>query len=111
VEAADHNRDGRMPAGVRLSDFDGLAIATLAARRSWPVEGCAVVNDLSASNERMLLPIRLAAQQLSICEKTLWSLTKQGKIPAVRIGRAVRYSPADLAAWIERTKTGGPVGA
>lgn len=42
-----------------------------------------------------------------MCEKTLWSLTQNGQIPAVRIGRAVRYDPRDLAEWIEKSKIRG----
>jgi excisionase family DNA binding protein len=54
--------------------------------------------------ERLLLPARDAAAALSISERSLWSLTKAGEIPAIRIGRAVRYDPADLRAWIEARK-------
>jgi predicted DNA-binding transcriptional regulator AlpA len=53
----------------------------------------------------LLLAPRQAAQALSICEKTLWSLTApRGSIPAVRIGRAVRYDLADLQAFIDASK-------
>jgi excisionase family DNA binding protein len=57
----------------------------------------------------MLLTAKEAARSLSVCEKTLWSLTHpRGPIPAVRIGRAVRYSPEDLRGWIESQKGGQP---
>jgi excisionase family DNA binding protein len=52
----------------------------------------------------MLLTARQAAKALSVCEKTLWTLAQRGEIPAVRIGRAVRYDPRDLDAWIQRAK-------
>jgi excisionase family DNA binding protein len=48
---------------------------------------------------------RETAQALCIGERTLWSLTHDGKIPCVRIGRSVRYDPADIRAWIESQKT------
>ena len=54
--------------------------------------------------EPMLLTARQAARVLTISARTLWSLTKDGQIPAVRIGRAVRYDPADLRRWIDRAK-------
>jgi excisionase family DNA binding protein len=54
----------------------------------------------------LLLKPREAARALAISERTLWELTKRGKIPHVRIGRAVRYAPADLEAWIESRKSG-----
>jgi len=55
-------------------------------------------------DEKLLLTGREAAKSLSICERTLYGLTKAGELPAVRIGRAVRYSLDDIRAWIDRTK-------
>jgi excisionase family DNA binding protein len=52
----------------------------------------------------LLLTAREAAQALAISERTLWTLTARGEITCIRIGRAVRYSAADLAAWIESRK-------
>ena len=45
-----------------------------------------------------------AAKALAISPRKLWELTNTGEIPCVRIGRAVRYSPDDLRAWIEERK-------
>jgi putative molybdopterin biosynthesis protein len=56
---------------------------------------------------RLLLTPREAAKAMSVCEKTLWSLTKRGLLPSVHIGRAVRYDVADLQAYIERSKGKG----
>ena len=50
---------------------------------------------------KLLLTAKQAAAALAISERLLWSLTNCHEIPCVRIGRAVRYSPDDLAAWIE----------
>jgi excisionase family DNA binding protein len=50
----------------------------------------------------LLIPGREAAKLLSVCERTLYTLTRTGEIPAVRIGRAVRYSVDDLQAWVRR---------
>jgi excisionase family DNA binding protein len=55
---------------------------------------------------RLLFTPREAAKALSVCEKTLWSLSKRGDLPAVRIGRAVRYDVADLRAFIDGQKGG-----
>jgi excisionase family DNA binding protein len=57
--------------------------------------------------ERLLLKPDEASAALSISPRLLWGLTKAGEIPAVRIGRAVRYDPADLRRWIEAQKTRG----
>ena len=50
---------------------------------------------------QLLLTARDAAKALSVCEKTLWTLTQQGAIPVVRIGRAVRYPLDGLKQWIK----------
>src|SRR4051794_27136329 len=43
---------------------------------------------------------REAATALGISERTLWDLTRGNDVPHVRIGRAVRYAPEDLRAWV-----------
>ena len=55
---------------------------------------------------RLLKP-KEAAESLAISERTLWALTASGDVASVRIGRSVRYDPADLAAFIQRQKIGG----
>jgi excisionase family DNA binding protein len=44
------------------------------------------------SGERLLVDSREAAKMLGISARTLWSLTNEGRIRPVRIGRLVRYS-------------------
>jgi excisionase family DNA binding protein len=51
---------------------------------------------------KLLVSPREAARMLSISERTLYSLTKAGEIPALKLVRAVRYRVADLEAWVER---------
>jgi excisionase family DNA binding protein len=54
-----------------------------------------------------LLSIRDAAKALAISERTLYTLTQEGRIKAVRISsRAVRYDMRDLSLFIETMKTG-----
>ena len=55
---------------------------------------------------QLLLSARDAAKALSLCERTLWQLTKDGAIPCVRCGRRVLYDPRDLGQWIDRQKGG-----
>lgn len=59
----------------------------------------------STSSQRLLMTANEAARALSICPRTLWTLTHGGQIPFVRIGRLVRYSPDDLRGWIDRQKS------
>ncbi|MBL9150006.1 MAG: helix-turn-helix domain-containing protein [Phycisphaerae bacterium] len=53
------------------------------------------------NEQPLLLKPRDAARLLAISERKLWQLTNCREIPAVRIGRAVRYSLAELRAWTE----------
>lgn len=48
----------------------------------------------------MLLRPREAAQSLGISERTLWSLTDDGTIPCIRLGRSVRYDIEVLRALV-----------
>lgn len=52
-----------------------------------------------------LLMARDAAKLLGVCEKTLWSMTDQGELPVIRIGRRVSYDPRDLNRWMEANKS------
>lgn len=49
----------------------------------------------------LLLGAREAASALGICERTLWTLTKSGQVPHIRVGRRVLYDPDDLRAWVK----------
>ena len=51
--------------------------------------------------ETMLIDSIQAARELCISPRTLWSLTKAGDIPPVRIGSRVLYKPDDLRAFID----------
>ena len=51
-----------------------------------------------------LMKIKQAAEYLCISERKLWDLQKSGRIPAVRIGRAVRFDRDDLDAFIAGAK-------
>lgn len=66
----------------------------------------ATLNAQAQGRMASLLKSPAAAAFLGICERLLWSLTNCGDIPSVRIGRAVRYDPSDLAAYVARQKRG-----
>jgi excisionase family DNA binding protein len=46
-----------------------------------------------------------AATFLAISRRLLWSLTNQGLVRVVRIGRLVRYDRDDLLAWVQSRKS------
>ena len=60
---------------------------------------------LLAPIARLLLTPSEAAAALRISPRLLWSKTKIGEIPCVRIGKAVRYDPRALVKWIDGVKT------
>lgn len=53
---------------------------------------------------RLLWTPAECAAALRISKRLLWSLTKDGTIPAIRLRRTVRYSPAALQEFIEKAK-------
>ncbi len=54
----------------------------------------------------LLLTPREAAHSLSISERTLWTLAQRGDLPAIHIGRSVRYCIDDLRRYIEARRQG-----
>lgn len=54
----------------------------------------------TSDNERLSLRPREAAKRLGIGERSLWKLTSEGKVPHLRLGRAVLYPVAALEAWL-----------
>jgi excisionase family DNA binding protein len=48
-----------------------------------------------------LLTRREVCERLKISTTTLWEVTGRGSLPAVRLGRAVRYRPEDVQRFIE----------
>ena len=47
------------------------------------------------------------AQRLAVPTSWVREHTRTGSVPCVRLGRWVRYSAADVDAWVEGCKTGG----
>jgi len=62
------------------------------------------VTKMETTNEKLLLKPDEVAKVLSICPRSLWQLTKDGKIPCVRINHSVRYDPKDLTEFINNQK-------
>ena len=62
---------------------------------------------IMSSLPRVLVTRAEAARMLSVSERMVWRLTAEGVLPAVRIGRCVRYRPSDIACWAERAAAEG----
>ena len=67
------------------------------------------MNTMEANTIPVLLTSAQAAKTLAISPRTLWTLTNDGRLPCVRVGRSVRYDAADLARWINEHKTFVPL--
>lgn len=48
------------------------------------------------SVQKIFLTRSEAAEATGLCERTLFNLEKSGDLTAYRVGKAVRYRPADL---------------
>ena len=53
-----------------------------------------------------LLTYDQAGKLLGVTGRTVWTLVHRGDLAAVRFGHSVRIDPADLRAFIERSKQG-----
>jgi hypothetical protein len=58
-------------------------------------------NRSPSEQPKLAVSAREAAAMLCISERLLWSKTKSGEIPCVRVGTRVVYSIAKLSAWLE----------
>ena len=54
------------------------------------------------ATKSLALRPREAARALGVCGKTLWSWTKAGIVPHVRVGKAILYPVAELEAWLRQ---------
>lgn len=53
-------------------------------------------------DQELLIDSREAAKLLKVSSRTLWSMQKEGRMPApIRIGRVVRWSYEALKRWVE----------
>ncbi len=62
---------------------------------------------MNETTPKLLLRPHEAAEALSISERKLWEMTKAGEIPAIRIGRNVRYDVNALREWIAKQSGSG----
>ena len=63
-----------------------------------------MIADRQAAAEPLLYTRRQVAALLNLCEKSVWQLTRDGRLPAVRLGRSVRYAREDIERLITSAK-------
>ncbi|HYE60701.1 MAG TPA: hypothetical protein VD997_01785 [Phycisphaerales bacterium] len=59
-----------------------------------------MASDTTTSTAPLLIDAKAARVMLCMGERRLWMLTNCGAIPSRKIGKSVRYSPEELAAWV-----------
>jgi excisionase family DNA binding protein len=87
--------------GIFLSNATPLDVR--AALRGLGLNGASIMLQVSNDHQRIALRPREAARILGISTRTLFSWTKEGVVPSVKVGRAVLYSVAALEEWLRRT--------
>ena len=68
------------------------------------------VPGIDAMAEPLMTAVEVA-ELLAVPKTRVWSMSRRGEIPTVRIGpREVRYRPEDIDRWIARRTTSRPRG-
>lgn len=52
-----------------------------------------------------LLDVEGVAEELSTSVRHIRRLVHERRIPVVRVGRLIRFDPADIAAWLDEHRT------
>lgn len=55
-------------------------------------------------DDRKLLTVEQLAERLAVNPMTVRRMVNRGQLPAVRIGRAIRFKPADVDAFLESVR-------
>jgi len=53
--------------------------------------------------------VKSLAEKLAVTPMTIYRLVEQGKLPAVKIGRVIRFNPKEVDAFLESVRV-GPTG-
>jgi excisionase family DNA binding protein len=48
--------------------------------------------------------VRILAEKLSVKPLTIYRLIANGKLPALKIGRSIRFDPADIDAYLKTVR-------
>ena len=60
----------------------------------------------TADQGRGALTYRQAAKALSVCERSVWQLVRDGKLRSFNVGRAVRIPASELDRFVESQTQG-----
>jgi len=84
----------RQATAVKLAGLDAQIVIALAA-----------LHQSVVPQDTDLLDAKTAAKRLGISPVYLYELSRQKKIPCVRIGRSVRYKPSDITNYTHRRQS------
>jgi excisionase family DNA binding protein len=62
---------------------------------------------IDARSARALLKAHEVAELLGVSAAYVWELSRQGRIPTIRIGRARRYRLESILGWLEKIESTG----
>jgi len=63
----------------------------------------------ATTSKKLLWDERETAERLNVARSTLWRLRRDGRLPYVTVGRAIRYRVADVHDFIERNTREGEI--
>jgi excisionase family DNA binding protein len=58
------------------------------------------------SKDQQFLTVKELAERLAVKPLTIYRLVNEGKLPAVKIGRAIRFEPDAVAAFLDSVRVG-----
>jgi len=61
----------------------------------------------SSNSDSSLWTAHEVADLLGVSHEYVWQLSREGRIPTVSLGRARRYRPESILAWLERIESPG----
>jgi excisionase family DNA binding protein len=64
-----------------------------------------MMNDAGSNNFEPLLPLREAAELLAMHWKTLEAFAREGRVPATKVGKRLRFRASVLDRWIHSRLT------
>lgn len=84
-----------------IGDAEALKARLWARLQECSAPVAAIPPSRNGNGSHRLLTASQAAERLDVTLARLYELARTGTLPAVRIGRQIRFSPEVLSGWIE----------
>jgi excisionase family DNA binding protein len=56
--------------------------------------------DAEVTNSESFLSVEDVAQRLGVAHSWVYSAAERGKLPAIKVGKYLRFDPVELRAWL-----------